>query len=174
MWVTQTYLGKVEPDAKIFVYYLFEDYNSTQGEFTERVQSRLEEMGITYESNVSLLMPNPRYAARIEAEVRGIEKLWRSLQGKLPGVFVSTSPLSAFDIEKGNYYFASFHDTDPTSAAEVIRELQRLIDNQLAHDFKSAKPEQKNKLLQRLYNAIEAKPGVFGFAIDLKKLTKKH
>jgi hypothetical protein len=24
MWVTQTYLGTVEPDAKMFVYYLFE------------------------------------------------------------------------------------------------------------------------------------------------------
>lgn len=25
MWVTQTYLGNVEPNAKVFVYYLFED-----------------------------------------------------------------------------------------------------------------------------------------------------
>ena len=25
MWVTQTYLGTVEPDARVFVYYFFEN-----------------------------------------------------------------------------------------------------------------------------------------------------
>lgn len=174
MWVTQTYLGKVEPDAKVFVYYLFEDYNYEQSEFTDRVQNRLEEMGITYESNVSLLMPNPRYAARIEAEVRGIQGLWWSLQGKLPGIFVSTSSLSEFDIKKGNYYFASFNKTTPSTAADVIREVQRLVDEQLAYEFKRVKPRQENKIFRRLYDAIEAKPGVFGFRIDLKKLAKNN
>ncbi len=76
MWVTQTYLGTVEPDVKVFIYYLFEDYNPDQTDFTNAVQFELEKMGAVFESNVSLLMPNPRYAARIEAEVRSIEKLW--------------------------------------------------------------------------------------------------
>lgn len=173
MWVTQTYLGNVEPDAKVFVYYLFEDYNREQKEFTERVQDSLGDMGVLYEPDVSLFMPNPKYAARIEAEVRGIQNLWWSLQGKLPGVFVSTTPLSEFNIQKGNYYFASFNETNPSTAAIVIRNTGKLIDDQLAYEFKNIKPSQEKGLLKRVYEAIETKPGVFGFTIDLKKLAQK-
>lgn len=173
MWVTQTYLCNVEPDAKVFVYYLFEDYNREQKEFTEKVQESLGDMGVLYESNVSLFMPNPKYAARIESEIRGIEGLWWSLQGKLPGIFVSTTPLSEFDEQRGDYYFASFNETEPTTAASVIRDTKKLVDEQLAYEFKSIKPLQEKGLLRRIYEAIEAKPGVFGFTIDLKKLAKR-
>jgi hypothetical protein len=44
MWVTQTYLGVVEPDAQVYVYYLFEDYNHEQKEFTDRVPPVIEEI----------------------------------------------------------------------------------------------------------------------------------
>ena len=94
MCVTQTYLGTVEPDAKVFVYYFFEDYDPEQKRFTDRVQRELERLGELFGDQVSLLMPNPRYAGRIEAEVRENMALWTSLRGKFPGLFVSTLPLS--------------------------------------------------------------------------------
>jgi len=68
MWVTQSYLATVEPDVRVFVYYLFEEYNE-QKEFTENVQLHLERMGEVHGGNVSFLMPNPRYADRIESEM---------------------------------------------------------------------------------------------------------
>jgi hypothetical protein len=42
MWVTQTYLGGLEPAAKVFVYHLFEDCGPEQTTFTTRVQSHLD------------------------------------------------------------------------------------------------------------------------------------
>lgn len=173
MWVTQTYLGEVEPNATVFVYYLFEDYNSEQTEFTDSVQRELEKLGTLFESKVSLLVPNPRYAARIETEVRGIQELWWSLQGKLPGIFISTSPLSAFDVTKGDYHFFSFDETTPKCAAETIQNVRRLVDEQLSWEFKNATPKEVPSFWARLYDAIEAKPGVYGFSIDLKKLRGK-
>lgn len=174
MWVTQTYLGKVEPDAKVFIYYLFEDYNPDQIEFTNAVQFKLEELGTLYESNVSLLMPNPRYAARIETEVRGIQDLWWSLNGKLPGIFVSTTPLSEFDIANGNCYFVSFKETTPKGAAETIQEIRKLINDQLAWEYKNqAIKKEEISIFKKLFDAIELKPNINGFGIDLKKLAQK-
>ncbi|AWB58202.1 hypothetical protein [Colwellia sp. Arc7-D] len=170
MWVTQTYLGTVEPEAKVFVYYLFEDYNTDQSDFTNAVQIELEKIGAVHESNVSLLMPNPRYAARIEAEVRSIEKLWWSLSGKLPGLLVSTKPLSEFKESIGNYYFASFESTSPYKAAETLQEVRKLANEQLAWEHNNKPVEAQKSFFKKLYDAIEAKPGVAGFNIDLKKL----
>lgn len=36
------------------------------------------------------------------------------------------------------------------------------------------KPNSVNKLLRKIYNAIEVKPGFLGFTIDLKKLLREH
>ena len=44
MWVTQTYLADVEPYAQLFVYYLFEDYNSEQSAFTAEIQRAFEDL----------------------------------------------------------------------------------------------------------------------------------
>ena len=54
MWVTQTYLHPAEPNAKVFIYYFFEDYNDSQVELTRRVQHELERMGEIHGGNVSL------------------------------------------------------------------------------------------------------------------------
>ncbi|MCO4204690.1 hypothetical protein [Aeromonas taiwanensis] len=170
MWVTQTYLGTVEPEAKVFIYYLFEDYNPEQSDFTDAVQIELEKIGATYESNVSLLMPNPRYAARIEAEVRSIEKLWWSLSGKLPGLLVSTRPLSEFKESVGSYYFSSFTDNSSQNAAAIIKKVREISNAQLAWEYENKPKDVQKSLLKRIYDAIEAKPGIAGFNIDLKKL----
>ncbi|MGK7941279.1 MAG: hypothetical protein AB4062_14245 [Crocosphaera sp.] len=173
MWVTQTYLGKVEPDAKVFVYYLFEDYNPVQTNFTNAVQSELEKLGDVHKSNVSLFMPNPSYAARIENELRGIQELWWSLNGKLPGILISTNSLSEFDVTKGNYYFASFEQATPQCLAEIIQKLRTLIDEQLKWEFNNPSPKEVISWYKKLYEAIEAKPGLGGFKIDLKKLISR-
>lgn len=75
MWVTQTYLGTVEPEASVFIYYLYTNYIDAQVEFTNAVQRELEKFGEAYGSDVSLQMPNPNYAEKIEAEVREIRAL---------------------------------------------------------------------------------------------------
>jgi hypothetical protein len=76
MWITQTYLGTVEPDASVFIYYMYADYLDEHVEFTKEVQRLLEKFGEAYGNSVSLLMPNPNYANKIEFEVREIRPVW--------------------------------------------------------------------------------------------------
>jgi hypothetical protein len=170
MWVTQTYLGNVEHDSNVFIYYLFENYDIRQKEFTENVQKILEDMGIIYKANASLFMPNPEYAASDEFEIRGINELWNSLTGKLPGIFISTIPLSKFDLQKGDYYFASLFKTNPTMCANIIRDIKSLIDDSVSQAENTDADHEKN-FYKRLYEAIEATPEIYGFNIDLKKIS---
>ncbi len=56
---------------------------------------------------LSLFVPNERFAAQISGDIGDIHDLWHHLYGKLPGLFVSTKPLSEFDISSCNYHFFS-------------------------------------------------------------------
>lgn len=173
MWVTQTYLGVVEPDAKIFVYYLFEDYVPEQEEFTRSVQRKLETLGEIYGNSVSLLMPNKRYTAQVGAEMRKVEGLWKLVHGKLPGLLISTQPLSKFDPGSTEFTVIPFTRLTPRDAADAIDKVRRLIDGQLHWDFEDRPMEERPGLWKKFFDALELKPGVAGIRLDLKKLTSR-
>ena len=172
MWVTQSYLGNPEPNADLYVYYLFEDYVKDQTEFTKYVQHRMEDLGIMFNKKVSLIAPNERFAADIGGEIRDIDGLWRILQDKLPGIFVSTNPLSEFDISSGDYHFFTLRNLSEDEAARTIDEVRRLADEQIDYCRTNDTREVDNSLWERLYDSIQLKPGIAGFAIDLKKILR--
>lgn len=170
MWVTQTYLGDVEPNAKAFVYYLYEEYND-QGEFTAEVQRKLEDLGQAYGNDISLLMPNPRYAAPIECEARDkLQALWWALAGKLPGLLFVSQPLSKFDGETGQYFYIPFDSLDVEGVANAINELRGHANEFLQRPMPS--PSKLSAWSKRIYEALELKPNFVGFGIDLKKLSR--
>jgi hypothetical protein len=173
MWVTQTYLGAVEPDARVFVYYFFEDYDREQLSFTEQVQRELEKLGEVFGDKVSLLMPNPRYAGRIEAEVRENMQLWTSIRGELPGLFVSMKPLIKLDKERGSCVYIPFKNQDPQGVAEVIQEVRKLAADTLSWEHAIRQRPIRKSLAGRLWDAIELKPGICGIKIDLRRLTDR-
>jgi hypothetical protein len=174
MWVTQSYLATTEPNAKVFIYYLFEDYNPVQVAFTTEVQQRLERLGESYGDSVSLLMPNPRYAARIEAEVRSIQDFWWTLQGKLPALLISTGPLSEFSPASAEHVLVSFANATPDSAADAVDEVRRIANAQLNYNFENKPVQEKVTILRHIFDAIEIKPGLAGIRLDLKKLGAKR
>ena len=169
MWITQTYLGSVEPDADIFVYYLYEDYVNEQKNFTEMVQTDLERLGDTFNEDVSLLMPNPKYADKIESEVREIRPLWMHVKGSLPGLLISPVPLVKLDRFTEECYFIPFDVRSRFMVTDTIKKARSLISEELSvkrtHRDNEVKPAYR-----RIGEAIELKPGLFGFRIDLKKL----
>lgn len=170
MWVTQTYLGHVEPDAKLFVYYFFENYNREQKAFTERVQQELEQLGEAFGEKVSLLMPNPRYAGRVESEVREFRELWESLRENLPGLFVSRKPLKELKPTDDGCVYIPFDTTDIDKAAAVIQRVRSIANETMSWDFTHLPRPQCSSFRERLGKAIELKPGIWGFSIDLMKL----
>lgn len=173
VWVTQTYLGDVERDAQLFVYYVYEDYAEAQKCFTMKVQEELERLGTVYGPRVSLLMPNSRSSDSIESELRNrLDALWRTIQGKLLGLLVCSRPLSEFDFSSGDYVILPFADESPQEAARVVSRVRKLLDDQLEWSQSVSQKVSSEPLWKRFFCALELKPGVGGIRIDLKKFLR--
>ena len=167
--MTQTYLGVVEPDADVYVYYFFLDYIDEQKRFTGRLQRELEQLGDVFGGKVSLLMPNPRYVGKIESEVREIRPLWEAVYSKLPGLLISSIPLVEIKGYADNCYFVPFESLDSKGVTVAVDRIKRLADRTIAWNQKPV-PERSDSFVNRFTDSIELKPGIFGFRIDLRKL----
>ena len=90
MWISQTYLGSIEENAKVVVYYLFESYSDFQSEFTKALMSHLSTLGKRVGEEASIFVPNPDSLEPIENEIRGIannnEDFVKILNQKTPGL----------------------------------------------------------------------------------------
>lgn len=172
MWVTQTYLGAVEPDADVFIYYLFLNYIPEQQQFTERLQRELEQLGDVFGGKASLLMPNPRYAGKIEAEVREIRPLWEAVYAKLPGLLISTVPLTKIERYDDSCLFVPFESMNTLGLLTAVDKIKQLADQTIAWENKPVLAEHEG-FTQRLVDSLELKPGIFGFRVDLRKLFER-
>lgn len=105
--------------------------------------------------------------------MRGIQDFWWTLQGKLPGLLISSKPLSKFDPKEGEYYLVQFQSKDPKGAAEAVLRLRKIINEQLAYQFANRAQTPDESLWRRLFDAIEFKPGLGPLKIDLKKLANR-
>ena len=169
MWITQSYLATVEPDAKVFIYCMFEEYND-QMDFTQGVQFHLERMGEVHGGDVSLLMPNPRYADRIEAEMREIRPLWELVYSSLPALIISTEPMKNLSGSTEKCVCIPFKGLSEEEVAETISEVRRITYETLLHAHKQPVIRDRESPLERIGDSIEIKPGIFGVSIDLKRL----
>lgn len=166
MWISQTYLGDVERDAHYFVYYLYEDYNPEQKAITKRIQKELENLGECYGDKVSLMMPNPRFANRIESEAREFPELWMSIKEHLPGLLLSPVPLIKLRKSHQQCKYLSLQNASGKHLTRLVMEVREHADLAIA----SSRSSKANPLLKRIVDAIEVKPGIVGISIDLKKL----
>lgn len=167
MWVTQTYLGDVERNAKLFVYYLYEDYQRDQLELTTAIQGELERLGEVYGDKVSLLMPNENYVGRIEAEVREFRRLWMAVRDLLPGLLLSPVPLVQLQVSLEGCNFIPLKNGTPRHLAHVVRSIRGLADAAIEPDTAEV---EKPSWLQRVFDAVEIKPGIWGIKLDLRRL----
>jgi hypothetical protein len=170
MWVTQTYLGDVERDAKLFVYYCYEDYNDEQKRLTEAIQRHLEDVGEVYGDRVSLMVPNPRFAGRIESEIREFRNLWMAIREYLPGLLLTPVPLIELREQHKGCQFVPLKNGTPKHLANVIRSVRDIAD--LAVESEKPETNERPSLRKRFVDSVELKPGIWGVRIDLKKLVQ--
>lgn len=174
MWVTQTYLRSPDPKAKVHVYYLFEDYDPKQKSLTDAVQRELALLGQRYGRDVTLYMPEPSSINQIQRELRGIEQLWWNLHNRLPGLLILTTPLEDYcNKNLESFFLPLWVDegpiAEPKKLAEMIQRLTQITDDHLEWDFSRRQSDDKIPKISKLFDAIEMKPGVWGFRLDLKK-----
>ena len=178
MWVTQTYLRSPDPDAKVHVYYLFEEYDSNQRNLTDSIQRALAALGQRYGRTVTLYIPEPNSTNQIQRELRGMESLWWSVHGRLPGLLILTRPLEQYQGENPESFFVPLAGDDgpidsPGAMAEMIQRVTQIADDQLEWEFAHRKPDRDIRKNSDLFDAIEMKPGIWGFRVDLKRLLKR-
>lgn len=174
MWVTQTYLGHPDPDADVFVYYLYLNYVDEQKVFTDKLQRELETLGDVFGGKVSLQMPSPRYAGRVEAEVRENKALWEAVYSDLPGLLVSTVPLAQIRGYNDTCIFVSFKNMTSSTLGLLLAvdKVKILADRAIAWKYRPASAEERS-FLERLGESLELKPGVFGIRVDLRKFFRR-
>lgn len=178
MWVTQTYLRSPDPDAKVHVYYLLEGYSREQRELTDAIQLELASLGQRYGRTVTLYMPEPNSTDRIQQELRGIERLWWSLSGRLPGLLILTRPLEDYRDDTHESFYIPLSGNEgavatPTELAEMIQRVTQIAEDQLQWEYAQRKPDREIQKNSDLFDAIEMKPGLWGFRVDLKRLLKR-
>lgn len=146
---------------------------TNSGSSRKKCSAHLRVLGEVYGGNVSLLMPNPNYADRIEAEVREIRPVWELVHESLPGLLISTTPLAKLEKLSDECYYVPFDlRLTPSMAANEIAEVRKLVDISLIVKATGRDSEVKS-MYRRIGEAIELKPGLFGFRIDLKRLFAK-
>ncbi len=165
MWITQTYLGAVEPDAKAFVYYMYEDYVSSQQKFTRSLQRRLEKLGEAYGSDLCLMMPNPRYAGRVEAEVRENRALWQAIHAKLPALLLATEPLTQITSYDSRCRLVALGD----DLDEAVMTIKRFADEAITWNYRVEHQTPDRTWRDRFFDALEVKIGVPFLKLDAKK-----
>lgn len=186
MWITQTYLASPEPNAPLHIYYLFEDYKDTHRAATKRVQEELERLSQVY-PQVCILMPSPNSADRIEGELRKNQELWERFAPLIPALVVTRKPVERIDRASDDLFifplnYSGFSESglglapNAVRLAESIHKLRTLVGDDLDWQHRQlgryeAPPQ---GALASFLEAVELKPGIAGFRLDLKKLFSRR
>ena len=165
MWITQTYLGNPDQDARIFIYWMWEEY-AGHAEAPADILKRMQEIGRRFGERVTLMTPQPGEHVRISTEIQHF--LWRSLAGKTPGLLLLEKQIQELR-PSDNYLFFSMRDKNPDEVTAIFREIEDVCNEILD---KNDNAESHNKLIDRIFDAVQIRPAFMGIGIDLKKLLR--
>ncbi len=114
-------------------------------------------------------------SARPSQQQRVLDKNWSedaraTLQSSEPKLLLTDRLLAHFNLAEHRYAFVHL-PVDEQSALVNLRDLAAMIargDDPFI--LIEQRAEDESSLVRRLFHAVEAKPGAFGFALDLKAL----
>ena len=171
MWVTQTYLGCPDPCAKLFVYYLWEEYRE-QRDVPEEIMQRLASAGRAFGQAVSLFAPISGAQHEIRAELRSRECdfFWRNIVQNTPCLFLTTKPLRDLDPHRDDEYRVLPLPTEVAGYEETIEGVFRTLHEVCAQRLQEQDDCDDTSFLEQVCNAIRLQPAFFGIGIDLKPI----
>ena len=179
MWVSQTYLGRPDPDAKVFVYYLWEEYKR-QTDVPKAIVDRLTEAGRAFGKDVSLFAPINGTQHEIRSEIRsqGYDFFWSEIGPNTPGLLLTDKPLGRFDPRADEYAFFPLPSRvvgNEDAITEVFRSLHAACASRLSQADTSAKPSPNGKpgLLDTVYESAQLKLTFMGLGVDFKPIISR-
>ncbi len=165
MWITQTYLGKPDPGAKIFIYWLWEDYAGHK-EAPTNIITRMQEMGRSFGDEVTLMSPQPGDHVEIGGNIK--RGLWSKVAGKTPGLLLLEKPLTEIDPRSEEYIFFQLGNRDEREITKIFKEIEFVCREMLKVDAENA-----TGWLRRFGEAIQFNPNFMGIGVDIRQLFRR-
>ena len=173
MELRQTYIGCPDPEAQLFVYYIWEDYKE-QKDVPKAVMDRLASAGRRFGKDVLLVAPVPGDQDAIRSEIAKEKSaaLWWEIGPFTPGLLLTPKPLTEFEPEEDESIFFSLAGTESANddvIEAVFITLRKECERRLARTNGSL----DDGILRVIYDSIELKPNFFGIGINLKPVIKR-
>ena len=178
MWITHSYLGTTRGKMKCLFFLLYEDYVKTQSQFARELDLELERFARNLGNSGAVVRP---FLGDIEKTKSHIfEKPWdereRKELYKTPSLLMINVDFDEFDPREHPWFLLHFSDKMREIGISGAQEF-RTVFYQLAEAVKNT-DEDPFKVAHAAYYEIhpvdavrifEAKPGIFGFSVDLIK-----
>ena len=166
MWLSQTYLGCPDPDARAFVYYLWEEYKDQQ-DVPPEIVKRLAGLGRAFGEKVSVFAPIPNAQHEIRSELRAQEYdfFWHRIGASTPGLLLTEKPLGKLDPHGDEYVFFPLPEG---ATGELVADVFLSL-HQACYDATRGK-EKEASVLRTIVDAVVVRPTIMGVGIDLKEM----
>jgi len=183
MLITHSYLGATQGKYRYLFYILYEDYVDTQKSFIKEIENLLIRFARNLGDDSVVIKPFIDDISKTKQEV--LEKDW-SDEAKVqientPGMIMLNIDLASFDPGNHPWFYFQFGNNVTyrldsrvvnintiDNAKRVFGQLEQFAMSSDVDIFEEAKKLRDNKAKEVL-GIFEAKPGVFGFSIDLIK-----
>jgi hypothetical protein len=177
MFVTHTFLGAVKGDFRCLFFLLIEDYIQEQLQFMKELELYLEKFARDLKEAAPLWRPFKGDIERTRDEF--LRKNWRHEEReeieKTPAILMINVDFREFDPQVHPWFHLSFghrlREGLPAAyeIGDMLNTLARVV-RESDQDIFEAASRLKNEIkLSDATRVFEAKPGVFGFSIDLMK-----
>jgi len=170
MWLSQTYLGQPESNAKLFVYYLWEAYRE-QSNVPKELIKRLSDAGISFGNAVSFFAPAPGNYHKIRTEIqnKAINELWHSFHDKTPGLFLTNKPISQLNPKNDEFVYFPLPKQgkgNEEAIEKAFDQLHRVCVEKLKEDRNNSSRD----LIRTILDAAKLEPSFMGIGMDLKQI----
>jgi len=174
MHITHSYIGTVKEPFQCLFFLLIEDYIEAQTQFARELDLELERFARKLGDSAALVKP---FMGDIDAVRKHIlDKDWSDSElqeiRNTPGLLMIDQDFDSFDPRNHPWMVINFgrRKTDMLTTLEFRGILDKLADAVLDpdEDFFTAAHNLKHDIrATELANIFEAKPGIFGFSINL-------
>jgi hypothetical protein len=180
MWVAQTYLGSPDPEAKLFVYYLWEEYKG-QRDVPKAIIEKLAGAGRVFGKDVSLFAPASGTKHEIQSELRSqnYDFFWGEIGPNTPGLLLTENILRSFDPKRDGYIFFPLPkrvSQNEKAMEQVFESLHETCIQKLGSIKASAEEprvRQNDCLLSTVYESAQLKVTFMGLGIDFKPIISR-
>lgn len=184
MYATTSYLGIERGRLNYLFFLVTENYIETNQRIAEALHPLLTEFAKELGDTGAVVKPFDEHASKTFEEV--INKFWSTalhdqLRERTPGLLILACDLRAFDPTRDAYIFVSFRDSMDEYGNVKAFEVRDLLNVLTQASRKTDLFESVRKYLQdrkrteaasTAWEAVQLKPGVFGFSLDLKTVAR--